>query len=167
MGFVEVNINEFELNPFQFWGENWALVTAGTKNGVNTMTVGWGNVGVLWQKKVVSIYIRPQRYTKEFVDKNDRFSVTSFGKERREELSYLGKASGKQEDKISKAGLTVEYEDGVPYIGEGNIIFICRKLYEHEINPELFIDKTIDKFYPEKDYHTEYIAEIEKILVKK
>ena len=166
MGFVEVNLDEFELKPFEFWGKNWALVTAGTKDNVNTMTVGWGSVGVLWQKKVVSIYIRPQRYTKEFVDKNDKFSITSFGEERRNELAYLGKVSGKQEDKISKAGLTVAYDDGVPYISEGNIILICKKLYETEINPVLFTDKSIDNFYPEKDYHTQYIAEVEKILIR-
>ncbi len=166
MGFVEVNIDEFELKPFEFWEKNWALVTAGTKDNVNTMTVGWGSVGVLWQKKVVSIYIRPQRYTKEFVDKNDKFSITSFGEERRNELAYLGKVSGKQEDKISKAGLTVAFDDGVPYISEGNIILICKKLYETEINPVLFTDKSIDNFYPEKDYHTQYIAEVEKILIR-
>lgn len=166
MGFKEVKIDEFELNPFEFWGKDWALVTAGTKDKVNTMTVGWGSVGVLWQKNVVSIYIRPQRYTKEFVDKNDRFSITAFGKERRKELAYLGKVSGKEEDKINKAGLTVAFDDEVPYISEGNIIFICKKLYETKIDPALFIDKSIDDFYPEKDYHTQYIAEVEKILIR-
>jgi flavin reductase (DIM6/NTAB) family NADH-FMN oxidoreductase RutF len=166
MGFVEVNKDEFELNPFKFWGKDWALVTAGTKDNVNTMTVGWGSLGELWQKNVAVIYIRPQRYTKEFVDKNDKFSITSFGEERRSELAYLGKVSGKQEDKIKKAGLTVAYDDGVPYISEGKIILICRKLYENEINPALFIDKSIDNFYPEKDYHIQYIAEVEKILVR-
>ncbi|AEV68190.1 flavin reductase family protein [Acetivibrio clariflavus] len=166
MGFVEIDADKFELNPFKFWDKDWALVTAGTKDSVNTMTVGWGNFGILWGKKVVSIYIRPQRYTKEFVDKNHRFSVTYFGEERKKEMAYLGTVSGRDEDKISKAGLTVAYHDGVPYINEGKIVFICRKLWETEINPERFIDKSIDNFYPEKDYHTQYIAEVEKILIR-
>lgn len=167
MGFIEINADEFTLNPFQFWGKDWALVTAGNEEKVNTLTVGWGGFGVLWQKKVVHIYLRPQRYTKEFVDQNERFSVTAFGTENREELTYLGKVSGREEDKISKVGFTTEFVDGVPYIPEGNVVFICKKLINVELEPKYYNNLSFDeKIYPAKDYHTLYIAEIEKILVR-
>ena len=167
MGFKEYKVDEFTLNPFQFFGKEWVLITAGNEEKVNTMTAAWGGIGVFWQKNVASIYIRPQRYTKEFIDQNESFSITAFGAGSREELTYLGRASGKYEDKIKKVGYTTTFEEGVPYIQEGKVVLICKKLVNVELLPENFTDSSHDaKIYPEKDYHTLYIAEIEKILVK-
>lgn len=167
MSFKEYKVEELELNPFKFWGKDWVLITAGNEEKVNTLTAGWGGLGVFWQKNVANIYIRSTRYTKEFIDNNDRFSITSFGSGSREELGYLGRVSGRDEDKIQKVGYTTEFEDGVPYIKEGNVVLICKKLVKTELLSQNFEDISYDtRIYPEKDYHTLYIAEIEKILVK-
>ena len=121
----------------------------------------------MWGKDVAFIVLRPQRYTKEFVDAGETFSLSVLGGERRKTLNYLGTVSGRDEDKVAKSGLTVEREDGTPYFGEADTVLICRKLYAQPYDPSCFIDKSCDeRWYPDKDYHTLYIAEIEKVLVR-
>ena len=69
--------------------------------------------------------------------------------------------------KLSKTNLTVSYVDDTPAFEESKLTIICKKLYAQEFKPECFIDDTIEKqCYPQKDYHTIYIAEVEKILIK-
>ena len=167
MGFKEIKFEELDIKLFEFWSKDWVLVTAGNKEKANTLTAGWGSFGVFWAKNAVSVYIRSERYTKKFMDNNDGFSVTSFGSGNREQLGYLGKVSGRDGDKIQSAGFTTQFDGEVPYIAEGNIVLICKKLVQAPLLPETFLDDVNDgKFYPKKDYHTLYIAQIEKILVK-
>ena len=129
--------------------------------------IQWQLLGVLWNKKVAYIFIRPQRYTKEFVDFSDRLSVCVLPNSYRKELAYLGNVSGKDEDKISNANLKVQKYENVPYFDEARLTLLCRKLYAQDLKEECFIEKDIiDKWYPEKDYHTMYVVEIEKILSK-
>lgn len=166
--FEEVDIKDFELNPFEL-KTKWMLISAAKEDGaVNTMTASWGGFGVLWNKNVAFVVIRPQRYTKEFVDNASSFSLTFFGKEYLKTLSYLGKASGRDEDKIAKSGLTLIKEDGVPFFEEAEYTIIVNKLYAQPMGEEFFIDqKPATDWYPEKDFHVLYFAEISKILVKK
>lgn len=163
----EILHENFNENSFNLIGSDWLLLTAEKEGKANTMTASWGGLGILWNKKVAYIFIRPQRYTKEFVDSADRLSISVLPNDYRKELGYLGRVSGRDEDKISKANLTVkEYED-VPYFEEARLTMICKKLYAQELKEECFIDKEIiDKCYPQKDYHTMYVVEIEKILEK-
>ena len=68
----EISIEQLKVNPVTLIGGEWALLTAGNKeNGFNTMTVSWGHIGELWNKPTTVVYVRPQRYTKEFIDKED------------------------------------------------------------------------------------------------
>lgn len=165
--FIEIKPEELNKSAFQLIGTDWMLITAKKDDKVNTMTASWGGFGVMWGKNVTYIVIRPQRYTKEFVETSDTFSLTFFDKSFRKELSYLGTVSGRDEDKISKAKLTVKYLDNTPYFEEANIIIKCKKLYAQDFKPECFITNELDKkWYPEKDYHMLYIAEVEKILIK-
>ena len=164
-------IDMLEINPFTKLSKEWALVTAGDNNKSNTMTVSWGGTGVLWGKNVVSIFIRDSRYTKEFIDKQDTFSLTFFdmqNKENKLALKYFGAVSGRKEDKIANAKMHVDYaSDGTPYIDEGNLVLVCRKMSATKILPEQFIDNTIDStWYKDKDYHTMYVAEITQILAR-
>ena len=120
----------------------------------------------MWGKPVAYVFIRPQRYTKEFIDGTDTFSLSILGEEHRKTLSYLGTVSGRDEDKISKSGLHVEHEGVTPYFEEANTVMVCRKLFAQPMDPAGFIDKECDtKWYPQKDYHTMYVVEIEKVLV--
>ena len=163
----EIKHENFQENAFEMIGKDWLLITAEKDGKVNTMTASWGGVGVLWNKKVAYIFIRPQRYTKEFVDFSDRLSVCVLPNSYRKELAYLGNVSGKDENKISNANLKVQKYEDVPYFDEARLTLICRKLYAQDLKEECFIEKDIiDKWYPEKDYHTMYVVEIEKILSK-
>lgn len=163
--FKEIKINDSHIDPFEL-KDKWMLITAKKEDGkVNTMTASWGGFGVMWNKEVVFVVIRPQRYTKEFVDAAESFSLTFFGKEYKKQLGYLGRISGRYEDKIEEAGLTVLEEAGVPYFKEAETAIIVRKLYAQPLAEIFFIDKKpVADWYPEKDFHTLYIAEVEKIL---
>ncbi len=160
-----ITADQFRKNPFQLIGKDWMLVTAGNSEKVNTMTASWGGLGVMYGKNVAFVVIRPQRYTKEFVDREDTFSLSFFDKEYRKVLNYLGTVSGRDEDKISKSGLTVVDFEGTPYFDEANLVLICKKLFRQPLNTDNLLDeKLVNTWYPNKDYHTLYIAEVTKIL---
>lgn len=167
MQFKEVKIEDLSFNPFTKIGKEWLLITAGNEEKCNTMTASWGAMGELWGKHVVTTYIRPQRYTKEFVDKEGMFTISVLGEEYRKALAYCGKVSGRDEEKMKTAGISPFYVDGTVGIAEANMIMVCKTLYHDTIKPECFDAADNDgKWYPEKDYHTMYIAEIVKVLVK-
>lgn len=143
---------ELNKNVFTMIGKEWLLVTAEKDGRGNTMTASWGGLGVMWGKNVAFIVLRPQRYTKEFVDAGETFSLSVLGENYRKTLSYLGSVSGRNEDKVAKSGLTVEHEDGTPYFGEAETVLVCRKLYAQPYDPACFIDKSCEeRWYPEKD----------------
>jgi len=157
--------DQFRKNPFQIIGKEWMLITAGNSEKANTMTASWGGLGVMYGKNVAYVVIRPQRYTKEFVDREDTFSLSFFDKEYRKVLNYLGTVSGRDEDKIAKSGLTLVDYEGTPYFDEANLVLICKKLFRQPLNSENLLDeKLIRAWYPNGDYHTLYIAEVTKIL---
>ena len=163
----EIKPGDLNESTFKLIGTDWMLITAAKDNKVNTMTASWGGFGVMWNKNVVYIVLRPQRFTKEFIDASTSFSLTFFDKSYKKDLSYLGTVSGRDEDKISKTNLTVSYIDNTPAFEESKLTILCKKLYAQEFKQECFIDTNIEKLcYPEKDYHTLYIAEIDKILIK-
>ena len=157
-----------ELNPFTKIGTEWMAVTAGDAEKVNTMTASWGTIGVLWGKNVVSVFIRDSRYTKEFIDKQDTFSLTFFDPRLKTALKYFGAVSGRNEDKIAHAKMEVNHaKDGTPFIDDGNFVLICRKLSATKLSPDQFIDAGIDDtWYKDKDYHTMYVAEVTEILAR-
>lgn len=141
------------------------LVTAKKEDKINTMTASWGGLGVMWGKQVTFVVIRPQRYTKEFVDSADTFSLSFLPDSYREALGYLGRVSGRDEDKIEKCGLTPVCDGETPYFQEAETVLICRKLYCQDYEKAGFLQKEIcEKWYENEDFHTMYIAEIEKVL---
>ena len=143
------------------------LVTAGDEEKANSMTASWGAVGEMWGKDSVFVFIRQSRFTKEFIDKKGKFSLSFPGEEYRRDMKYLGTVSGRDEDKMKAAKVKVDYCDGVPYIDEANMVFICEVMSKTDIEPKDFLDETIDEiWYKDKDYHTMYIAKITKILAR-
>ena len=167
MSFKEIAATELKSNPFQMIGKDWLLVTAEKNGKCNTMTASWGGVGVIWGKNVAYIFIRPQRYTKEFIDGSDTLSLSVLDNSFRKTLNYLGTASGRDEDKIAKAGLNVVRDEETPYFQEADTVLICRKMYAQELKPECFIDDGAgEKWNQQKDYHTMYECEIQKVMVK-
>ncbi|MGN0729301.1 flavin reductase family protein [Treponema sp.] len=164
----EITIEEFNENPFKLIGKDWLLITAQKDDKVNTMTASWGGTGVIWNKNVVTVYIRNSRYTKEFVDGEDRFSLCVLPETYRKELAYCGKVSGRDEDKIAKCGFTVEHKNGVPFFKESRLVINCKKLYAQQMQADCFTKegKNLPQtFYADNDWHIMYIAEIESIFV--
>lgn len=167
MSFKEIKPEHLTLNPFTKIGSDWMLITAGNEDKFNSMTASWGGLGVFWGKNAATIYIRPQRYTKEFVDSSDTFTLSFFSKEYREALNICGTLSGRNCDKLAKTNLTPYFLDNTTAFQEAELIFICKKMYQDTMPFENFIAKENDaKWYPDKDYHTMYISEILKVLVK-
>lgn len=166
MNFKEINVKDLQFNPFSTIGSDWLLITAGDEKKFNTMTASWGGVGVYWNKNTVTTYVRPQRYTREFIDANELFTLSFFKPEYKKALNICGTLSGRDCDKVSKAGLTPYFIDGTTAFQEAKMIFVCKKLYRDTMPSVNFLEKENDaKWYPDKDYHIMYISEIIKILV--
>lgn len=165
--FRELTPKDIKNNPFELIGDDWALVTSGTKEKFNTMTVSWGGVGIMWGKPVTFTFIRPQRYTFEFMEKNDCFTMCFFDKSMRDALKFCGSKSGRDYDKVKETGLTPVFaEDGIPYFEEAKLVLVCKKMYAQFLTEENIIDgEQVQKWYS-GDYHKMYVSEIVKVLTK-
>ena len=163
------DVKSLDQNVFSLIGEQWMLITAGTAERCNTMTASWGGLGVLWGSDVATCYIRPQRYTYEFVERSDFFTLSFFGPEYRQALALCGSKSGRDVDKVKECGFTVcTGEGGAPYFAEAELVLVCRKVYWQDMDPAHFLDPETDgKWYPEKDYHRMYIGRIVEAYRKK
>ena len=139
----QIEINEFSENPFKLIGSDWMLITAKKGDKTNMMTASWGGVGILWNKPVATIYVRPQRYTKEFIDNEEYFSLCVLPEEYRQILNYCGTKSGRDEDKIAETKLTIDESEKAPIFKESRLVLICKKLYAQDMSEDYFIDKSL------------------------
>ena len=165
-GFKEYNVKDGGFDPIVEIGEKWALLTSQKKDGkINTMTVSYGGTGVLWHKPVAFVFVRPQRYTHEFIEENDRMSL-SFFDGYKEEMTLCGRKSGRDCDKIAEAGLhPVEIGGGIGF-EEAKKVLILKKLYVSTFEKEKFLSPEALAEYPSGDFHDVYICEIEKACQK-
>ena len=162
-----VDPKSLDLNVFSAIGEKWMLITAGTADKCNTMTASWGGLGVIWGAPAATCYIRPQRYTKEFVDREEYFTLSFFPEEYRKQLSLCGSKSGREVDKVKECGFTVKTAAcGAPYFEEAELVLVCRKRFAQDMTPDNIPEEIKEKWYPEKDYHTLYIGHIVEVLQK-
>jgi len=166
-------IDDFEIldplkiddNVFKLLDRDWMLITAGSMDSFNTMTASWGGMGVLWNKNVCFCVVRPTRYTYNFMEKSDYFTLSFFTEKYRSVLNFCGTHSGRDVNKIEKTGLTpLEGNNGVVFFDEARLVIEARKIYFQDLNPENFLDDSIDENYPEKDYHRMYLDEIIRVL---
>jgi flavin reductase (DIM6/NTAB) family NADH-FMN oxidoreductase RutF len=159
--------SEIKGNPFSLIGDDWMLITAGDIEDYNTMTASWGGLGVLWHKNICTIYVRPQRYTLEFLEKNEIFTLSFFDSRYREALKFCGSKSGRDYNKAAETGLTpAATEMRSVGFNEANLIIECRKIYFQDIVPENFLHESIQKNYPDSDYHRVYVGEILNVYSK-
>ena len=167
MTFVNVDPKKLDVNFFKLIDDQWMLITAGDENKLNTMTASWGGTGVLWHKNVTFAFIRESRYTLEFLDSNDYYTLSFFGNKMMKELSYCGSHSGRDVDKVKDTGLVPVYGDKAPYFEQAELVVVCRKLYRQKIDENCILDKDIiGKSYPNGDWHYTFIGEIVKVLKK-
>lgn len=164
---LKMDPRDLDENVFSLIGDKWMLVTAGTPERCNTMTASWGGLGVLWGHPVATCYIRPQRYTYEFVEESAYFTLSFFEEAHRDALALCGAKSGRDMDKITACGLTVIPGAGdAPCFEQAALTLVCRKLYRQDLDPACFLDPAIEKHYPQKDYHRMYIGEIVEAFKK-
>lgn len=167
MSFTEIQPKELDTNFFEAIGKQWMLITAGNKEKFNTMTASWGGVGVLWNKNVTFTFIRDSRYTREFVDNGEYFTLSLFGGQFMKELGYCGKYSGRDVDKIKETGLVPLFDAHAPYFEQAETVIVCKKLYKQKMTPDGFTDKSfVETFYSDNDWHEIYVGEIVKVLKK-
>jgi flavin reductase (DIM6/NTAB) family NADH-FMN oxidoreductase RutF len=163
---TEIKPEQVTHNPYKAIGQDWMLVTAGTLASYNTMTASWGTVGVLWERPVCFCFVRPQRYTYEFMERSELFTLSFFEERYHAALDYCGSYSGRDVDKAKETGLTaVEWQNKAVYFAEASLVYVCRKIYAQHLVPAGFVDRAIEQQnYPQGDLHRMYIGEIVSCL---
>ena len=146
---------------FQNLGNEWALVAFGNEEKFNAMTISWGSLGFVWKRPIVTVLVRPTRYTYEFSEKFDRFSISFYDASYRNALSIMGTQSGRDTDKVALAGLTPVFVEDVPAFKEARLTVVARTLYRGQLEESGFrLPSMAEEFYPQKDFHILYHAEI-------
>ena len=159
-----IPFERFSIQAHELWHHQWLLLTSGdfAAGSYNAMTVGWGSFGTMWGRPFAQVLVRPQRYTFEFIERYDTFSLCAFPPEYHEALSLLGTKSGRDLDKLALSGLTVEAANCVaaPVYTQADLAIECRKVYWQDLDPAHFLDPTTHRHYPQQDYHRIYFGEI-------
>lgn len=164
--FKKVDPKALDFNVFSAIGDQWMLITAGTAEQCGTMTASWGGLGVLWGVPMATAYIRPQRYTRQFVDESEYFTLSFFPEEYRKELSLCGTRSGREVDKVKECGFTVRSgQGGAPWFEQADLVLVCRKRMAMPMDPAAMPEDVKEKWY-DGDYHIIYWGEIVEALVK-
>ena len=157
---------EFQVDIFGQFDKKWALLTAGDAESFNTMTISWGGLGTIWGKPVATTYVRTSRYTHEFMDKNEYFTVSFFPEDYKKVLGVLGTMSGRNMDKMHDSGLTAKELPQSMTFEEAEITLVCRKLFKQTLAPENILDEACAKFYKNDAVHDAYIGEVVEIIRK-
>ena len=163
-----MNRQDIEVGDFSFdaaiIGKQWMLLTAGdfAPGKFNSMTISWGSCGEIWNKRFFQVVVRPTRYTREFLEKGEGFTLCVFPSVNKPALSLLGSKSGRDGDKIRESGLTPIPSSLVPAPGydEAELVVECKKIYWQDLDPTHFLDPAIEMNYANKDYHRAYFGEI-------
>jgi len=147
---------------FRLLDKDWMLITAGVTGHFNTMTASWGGFGIIWNQPVAFIFVRPPRYTYEFLEKYNWFTLSFFGAGFKDALNFCGSKSGRNIDKVAATGLVpVETDKGNIYFKDARLVFECRKIYFQDLQAVNFLDPGIERNYPKKDYHRMYFGKVE------
>ena len=162
-GFKKINVREdFTENGFQ-WFHDAELLAAGDKTKSNAMTIGWGGIGTLWGRTALTVYVAEKRYTKEFMDKAEYFTVMAFDVEHSNVLRYMGTKSGRDGDKAQALGLHTAYTaNGTPYYTEASLVIECKIMYAAPFDPDHFKSEVPKRMYGHfpAGIHSMYIGEV-------
>ena len=165
MAFREINVKEIKENFIKNIADEWMLIAAGDEGGYNMMTASWGFVGEMWGSDTVIAAVRPQRYTMEFIDKNDYFTLSFYG-DKKDIHKVCGSLSGRDVNKTELTALTPVFTDNTIYFDEARLVIICKKQYVAPLKEEGFLDKEVlDKWY-NGDLHNMIFGKIEKVFIK-
>ena len=154
----------FDPHIFDSFDKDWALVTAGSIEHFNTMTISWGGLGTLWGLPVATVYVRPSRYTHEFLDSNEFFTVSFYPELFRKDLGVLGSKSGRDCDKVALTSLTPKAIDGSVTFEQAEQTLLCRKIYRQDMDPEMIPAAVKKLHYMDNCFHTIYIGEVIRMI---
>lgn len=157
-------IKELRFDSFKLFDDQWALVTSGEFSNHNSMTIAWGELGTLWHRNVVTIYVKPCRYTYSFIENNDYFVVSFFDSKYKHALAIMGNKSGRNVDKDKLANLTPNKHNDVTIYKEAKLTFVCKKIYFADLDLNHIPKIEIDKYYKEEKPHRMYVGEIIEII---
>ncbi len=161
---IPIPVEQLSIQPYALWDKQWLVLAAGdfSAGTYNAMTVSWGFLGVVWDRMVAQVLVRPQRYTFDLIEKYPSFTLCGFSAAHRAALNVLGSSSGRAEDKIRESGLTAEKASKVaaPCFEQAELVLECTKLYWQDLDPGHFLDEQIEKNYPRKDYHRIFFGEV-------
>ncbi|MCH5199422.1 MAG: flavin reductase [Oscillospiraceae bacterium] len=155
---------KFNVDSFGIFNDVWALLTAGDKDGYNSMTISWGGLGTLWSKPVATVYVKPVRYTHQFMEKSDYFTVSFFSEEYRNALMLMGMKSGRNADKVKEAGLTADFLENSVMFKEAKTTLLCKKIYKQDLDVGNIPEDVVKAFYTDEAAHTMYIGEVVDII---
>ena len=162
--FKEISAKEIDTNLIKAISEEWMLVAAGDKDKFNMMTASWGFAGEMWGNDCMAVVIRPQRYTMEFINNSDYFTLSFYG-DNKDIHKICGSKSGRDTDKVKLTGLTPVFSDNTVYFEEARLVIVCKKQYVQQMKEECFTDKEPLRWY-NNDLHYMVIGKIEKVLKK-
>lgn len=162
--FKEINPKDLDENFIKLIADEWMLVSAGNKGKYNMMTASWGFAGEMWGADSVMTVIRPQRYTLEFINDNDYFTLSFYG-DNKDIHKVCGSKSGRDTDKTALTGLTPVFSDNTVYFNEARLVLVCKKQYVQQMDESCFTDKEPLRWY-NGDLHYMVIGKIEKVLVR-
>ena len=168
MEFRQIEAKALCDNMFRTIGDEWLLITTFDRdqNRINLMTASWGGVGILWNREVCYLFVRPQRHTHKLLEEQDTFSVLVLPEAYKHTHKVFGSRSGSDCDKLKETGLTEMYLDGVPAVEEAKLVFVVKKLYEDALEKDGFLEQSLLKHYPTDDFHTVYVCEIQTVYIK-
>lgn len=155
---------EFKTDIFKVFDKNWALLSAGNRESFNSMTISWGMLGTLWSRPAATVYVRTSRYTHEFMDREDTFTVSFFPESMKDILKVEGTRSGREIDKMHLPGLDLrEDTDGIVF-KNAEVTLVCKKLFVQRLNAESIPKEVIASHYPTGDMHDMYIGEVTDVI---
>ncbi len=162
--FKEITAKDIKENIISAISDEWMLIAAGNESEYNMMTASWGFAGEIWGSDAAVALVRPQRYTKRFLDREDYFTLSFYG-DNKAIHKVCGSMSGRNVDKAKLTGLTPVFSEKAPYFEQARLVLVCRKQYCAPLVKEGFCDsEPLDKWYND-DLHYMYIGKIEKVLV--
>lgn len=166
-----IDIYQWQVKPHHLWDKQWLVLTSGDIHAgkYNSMIVGWGGLGTMWNKPFALVLVRPQRYTFEFMEKFDTFTLSALPEKYRKDLDIIGTQTGRDMNKLTATGLSPipSIMVSAPGLDEADLIIECRKSYWHDLNPSHFLISSIAQQYPRQDYHRVYYGEILSISATK
>ncbi len=153
-------MKQFVDKSFSVFAKEWALVTAGTPDNCNTMTIAWGGLGTLWSKPVATVYVKPCRYTHSFLESNEYFTVSFFDEEHKKALGVLGTKSGRDGDKIAEVGFDVVPCGESVTFKQAKLTILCKKIYRQDLDTSAMPEAVIKTYYLEEEPHTMFVGEV-------